>query len=141
MWGLLPLVWGLSSWSCVGMKWCDHVLMSVVTCGPSNPCDFIFHRWEKAHLWSNGSCCLRKCWEDNGSLWKGWEPGAQGVGQPTIGGAGRPLCGPTTLYLLHLVPTSKYMACTSGTMLFVQNSLLLCLFPSKRDVLLTVLIM
>ena len=66
--------------------------------------------------------------------------GLRGCGA-TIGWLADPLCGPTTLSFLHFVPISKYMTCTSGTMLFVQNSLLVCLFPFKRDVLLMVLIM
>jgi len=52
-------VWAhpLASRSCPHMSWSvfSHFLSCwMLHCGPMNPCDIIFHPWEKAQVWSKG---------------------------------------------------------------------------------------
>jgi len=54
-------------------------------------------------------------------------------------GSTDPLCGPTNICFLPFLPLHSNRNCTCRTELLAQNSLLLCLFPSKGDTLLTIL--
>ena len=59
-------------------------------------------------------------------------------GGPTSG-VDWPLCGPTNICFLPFFSLHSNRNCTCRTKLLAQNSLLLCLFPSKGDTLLTIL--
>ena len=79
----LPL---LEGWPTVIV--CDWPPLSrwMLHCGPMNPCDFIFHPWEKTQVWFKSGNCLQGTSHGFYHLGRAWWA-HRGVGQPLYGGS------------------------------------------------------